>query len=158
MRHDIDQYIANCQVCRWAENPQDKTSGLLKPLSIPQQVWQHISIDFQEFPKDKHSYDNVLMVVNQLRKHSISISYYKEITAEETAHFFIKYIYQYKGPPDTIVSDHNPQFISQFWKEFCQILQIKLKLSTAHHLQTDRQTEVINQHIQKQLQLFVSYY
>ena len=52
--------------------------------------------------------------MDQLRKHSISISYYKKITAEETAYLFIKYMYQYKRPSDTIVSDHDPQFISQF--------------------------------------------
>jgi hypothetical protein len=115
-------------------------------------------MDFQEFPKDKHGYDNVLVVVDRLGKHPISIPCYKEVTAEETAHLFIKHVYQYKGPPDTIVSDRGPQFISHFWKEFCRILRIKLKLSTAHHPQTDGQTEVANQHIQKQLRPFVSYY
>ena len=35
---------------------------------------------------------------------------------------------------------------------------MKLKLSTTHHLQTDRQTEIMNQYLNQQLYLFVNYY
>jgi len=42
------------------------------------------------------------------------------------------HVYQWTGPPDTIVSDWGPQFISDFWNEFCRILGVKLRLSTAY--------------------------
>jgi len=45
-----------------------------------------------------------------------------------------------------------------FWTEFCQILGIKIKLSTAHHPQTDSQTEIINQYLEQHLKPFVNYY
>jgi hypothetical protein len=48
--------------------------------------------------------------------------------------------------------------VSHFWKEFCRILGIKLKLSTAYHPQTDGQTEIINQYIDQRLRPFVNYY
>ncbi len=63
------------------------------------------------------------------------------------AELYIQHIYCSKGVPDLIVSDQGPQFISNFWKEFCRILGVKLKLYTAHHPQTDGQTEIINQYI-----------
>ena len=57
-----------------------------------------------------------------------------------------------------VVFDCSPQFVSAFWNEFCSIIGVKLKLSTAHHLEMDGQTEIVNQHIAMQLQLYVNYY
>jgi hypothetical protein len=74
------------------------------------------------------------------------------------ARLFVLYILQTYRIPDSIVSDCRPQFISEFWNELCRILGIKLKLSTAFYLQTDRQTEIINQYIDQQLRPFVNYY
>ena len=56
------------------------------------------------------------------------------------------------------MSDRGPQFISDFWDEFCRILGIKLKLSTAFHPQTDGQTEIMNQYLDQRLRPFVNYY
>lgn len=49
-------------------------------------------------------------------------------------------------------------FISDFWDEFCSLLGVKLKLSSAAHPQTDGQTEVLNQHMAQRLRPYVSYY
>lgn len=74
------------------------------------------------------------------------------------AQLYVSYVYRYRGAPQTIVSDRGPQFISDFWNEFCRILGIQLKLSTAFHPQTDGQTEVMNQYLDQRLRPFVSYY
>jgi hypothetical protein len=115
-------------------------------------------MDFVSFNRDKHGYDNILVVINYLLKKSISISYYKIITAEEIASLFIYYIWRYFGPPDSIILDRGPQFISDFWAKFCRLLNIKFKLSTAHHPQTDGQTEIINQYLEQRLRSFINYY
>ena len=64
------------------------------------------------------------------------------------ASLFIYHIWRYFGLPDSIVSDRGPQFISAFWTEFCRLLGTKLKRSTAYYLQTDGQTEIINQYLE----------
>jgi transposase InsO family protein len=155
---DVDRYVRNCHPCRRASSPRDKTPGLLQPLPVPDRPWQQISMDFVSFNKDKHGYDNVLVVMDRLSKESISIPCHKTTTAEEMASLFIYHIWRYFGPPDSIVSDRGPQFISTFWTEFCRLLGIKLKLSTAHHPQTDGQTEIMNQYLEQRLRPFVSYY
>ena len=68
------------------------------------------------------------------------------------------YVYRIYGPPDSIVSDRGPQFISAFWKELTGILGIKLKLSTAYHPQTDGQTEIANQYLDQRLRPFVTHF
>lgn len=74
------------------------------------------------------------------------------------AQLFVEHVYRHQGPPMTIVLDRGPQFISDFWNEFCKILGIQLKLSTAHHAQTDGQTEIINQHIATRIRPFINHH
>jgi hypothetical protein len=158
MSDNIRQYIRNCAACQRATVPRDKTPGLLQPLPIPERPWQHISMDFKSFPPDKTGYDMIFVVVDRLSKRAYSIPCYKTTTAKDMARLFITHVWRTHGPPDTIVSDRGPQFISVFWHEFCRILGIKLKLSTADHPQTDGQTEIMNQYIDQRLRPFVNYY
>jgi transposase InsO family protein len=62
------------------------------------------------------------------------------------------------GIPETIISDRGPQFISDFWNEFCTRIGTKLKLSTANHPQTDGQTEIVNQYFDQRLRPYINYY
>ena len=157
-RKTVDRYVRNCLKCRRAENPRDRPPGLLNPLPVPDRPWQHISMDFRSFPKDKSGHDAAFVVVDRLSKLPISIPCFKTTSAADMAELFITHVYRHYGAPESIVSDRGPQFISNFWNEFCRILGIKLKLSTADHAQTDGQTEIINQHIAMRLRPFVNYY
>jgi transposase InsO family protein len=154
----VAQYIRNCHPCRRSHVPRDRTPGLLHPLPVPTRPWQHVTMDFKSFPKDKHGYDAAYVVIDRLSKQSISIPCYKTTTAKDMAQLYVSYVYRYRGAPQTIVSDRGPQFISEFWNEFCRILGIQLKLSTAFHPQTDGQTEVMNQYLDQRLRPFVNYY
>ena len=158
MTSDIDRYVRNCHDCRRATIPRDKTPGLLKPLPIPERPWQHISIDFHELPTDRNGYNMVMLIVDRFGKRPISLPCNKNIDAKGAARLYINYPYRIYGPPDTIVSDRGPQFISAFWNEFTRILGIKLKLSTAYHPQTDGQTEIVNQYLDQRLRPFVNYF
>ena len=52
--------------------------------------------------------------------------------------------------------DRGPQFAVEFMHELNHILGIQTKLSTAYHLQTNRQTERLNQDVEQYLRLFMS--
>ena len=147
-RKFVERYVNNCGACGRASNPKDKKPALLQPLPIPDRPWQHISMDFRSFPKDKFGYDAALVIVDRLSKRPVSIPCHKNINAEQLARLFIEHIYRHRGP----------QFISAFWREFCRILGIKLKLSTAHHAQTDGQTEIANQYIVYRLRPYINHY
>ncbi|KAL1979106.1 hypothetical protein VTN96DRAFT_6844 [Rasamsonia emersonii] len=155
---EVDRYVDNCLICKRTATWRDKPPGLLHPLPIPVRPWQHVSMDFRSFPKDKHGFDAVFVVVDRLSKRPVSVPCHKTITARQMARLYVDHVYRWTGPPDTIVSDRGGQFISEFWDEVCKILRVKLKLSTSHHPQTDGQTEIVNQYMAQRLRPFVSYY
>ena len=88
-----------------------------------------------------------MVFVYRLSKRPISVPYYSTATARDLAEIFIDRVWRHYGPPDSMVLDRGPQFISDFWHEFTSILRVKLALSTADHPQTDGQTEIMNQYI-----------
>ena len=154
----VERFIRNCHACRRANAPRDRAPGLLQPLPIPQRPWQHITMDFQSFPPDTYGYDTIFVVIDRLSKQAFSIPYFKTTTAKDMARLYIQNIYRIRGAPESIVSDRGPQFISDFWDEFCRILGVQLKLSTAFHPETDGQTEIMNQYLAQRLRPFTSYY
>lgn len=46
--------------------------------------------------------------------------------------------------PRSLVSDHDPLFISRFWRELFRLSGIRLRMSSTYHPQTDRKSEVLN--------------
>ena len=154
----VKQYCRNCHTCRRIQVPRDRKPGLLHPLPVPSRPWEHITVDYCSFNKDKHGFDNVLVFIDRFSKQAVSIPCQKTSDARDLAKLYIYHIYRYFGPPLSITSDRGPQFVSRFWTTLCTILGTKRQLSTADHPQTDGQTEIYNQYLQRRLRPFVSYY
>ena len=68
----------------------------------------------------------------------------------------LREVFRIHGFPSDIVSDRGPQFISQFWRAFCQLLGASVSLSSGFHPQSNGQTERVNQELEKFLRCFVS--
>ncbi len=69
------------------------------------------------------------------------------ISSEGIAKIYRDDIWKLHGIPGKILSDRGPQFASKFMEEFTKALGTRRQLLTAYHLQTDGQTERINQEI-----------
>jgi len=50
---------------------------------------QHLYIDFKEFPKDRNSYDCILVFIDRLSKAVVTIPCYKTINLRQLAKLFI---------------------------------------------------------------------
>ena len=142
MSKDIRKHVKECDACQRAKASNQPPVGELHPLPIPQRPWQSIGMAYLgPVPVAKSGNDMILIAVDRLTKMAHFIPTTTKVTAKDTAELFLRYVFQYHGLPDNIISDRDPKFTSHFWKNLQKILGIKLLMSTAEHPQTDGQSE-----------------
>jgi hypothetical protein len=92
-----------------------KTPSILKPLSIPSQHWEEVSMDFiTRLPKSEGK--SVIMVIaKRLTKyaHFCALSHPFKASIVSTA--FMETVQKLHGSPKIIVSDRDPIFTGHFW-------------------------------------------
>src|SRR5260370_25322538 len=94
---------------------------------------------------DLKGYNTVLVVVDHLSKRIHTIPTVTSLDSTGVARLFLKHIWHHHGLPEEVISDHGPTFVSNFSCKLTALLRVKLTPSTSYHLQTDHQTESINQ-------------
>ena len=72
-------------------------------------------------------------------------------TAADLARRFATEIWRLYGLPRDIMSDRDSRFTSSTWKEFLNVMGIRLRMSTSFHPHTDGQIERVNQVIEAYL-------
>ena len=81
----------------------------------------------------------------------------EETSVEELAQLFRDNMWKLHRLPESIILDRELQFTTEITKELNKILEIKTKLSIAFHLQTNGQTEGMNQELKQYLRLFIDH-
>ncbi len=160
MRKTIDRYIRNCYICQRSKTSRNKSNDLLQSLSISEQRWQDIAMNFIIDLSDSSEYNAILTIICRLSKerHYIScITDDEDITVEKTAEMLIQWVYWTHDLSSFIVSDRDSQFISILWKFLCKRLSISLRLFIIYHSQIDDQSEQVNQNVERYLRFFCSY-
>ena len=111
--------------------------------------------NFTEMPESL-GYNNILVVVDRFFKEAVFIPCTKEENTLTTAELFRDHVWCQHGLPSLVISDRGSIFASHFMGELYKILEIKRKMSTAFHPQTDGQTERLNREINTYLRIYVS--
>jgi hypothetical protein len=160
MTYDIRAFVKSCELCVRTKASRVAAPGFLRPLPIPFQAWEDISVDYitplPPCERGGRKYNHIAVVVCRLTKmrHFIAT---ESLKAEELADLFISRVYSLHGAPQTIVSDRGTQFISEFWRELSSRLSITLHPSSAFHPETDGQTERINAILEQYLRAFMNF-
>ncbi len=160
MRKTIDRYIQNCYICQRSKTSRNKSNDLLQSLSISEQRWQNIVMNFIIDLSDSYDYNAILTVIYKLLKerHYIScITDDEDITVEKTAEMLLQWVYRSHDLSNFIVFDRDSQFIFILWKFLCKRLSIFLRLFIVYHSQIDDQSERVNQNVERYLRFFCSY-
>jgi hypothetical protein len=144
----VKQFVRNCGVCGRTKVWRDRKQGLLRPLPVPEQQWQEISVDFIGPLPLSQGYDMITVFTDRLSKGVLLAASHSTITSEDFAKLFISSCYALHGLPRAIVSDRGPQFIGQAWQTVCKLLRIERRISTAFHPQTDGATERTNTEVE----------
>lgn len=112
-------------------------------------------MDFIEGLPKSAKYNSILVVVDKFSKYAHFFPRSHPYTAFQIALTCITHIYKLHGLPKAIISDRDKVFTSLVWKELFKLLKVTLLMSSAYHLQTDGQTERVNQCLKTYLRCFV---
>jgi hypothetical protein len=159
LRKDISQFIRNCETCHRIKPVRHAPYGLLKPLSVPQRRWESVSMDFiVGLPSSgTSSSDCILVVVDRLTKMAHFIPCLSTLDAPGFASLFRDNIFRLHGLPDSVISDRDSLFTSDFSRALASVLKIKQRMSTSFHPQTDGQTERVNAILEQYLRAYCNY-
>jgi transposase InsO family protein len=108
-------------------------------------------------PGGSYSYNSVLFLVDRFSKRARFIPNHKDDTAMEVAILFWNRIMGDVGIPKIIISDRDPKFTSEFWRNLHDMLGTKLAFSTAYHPQTDGLAERMIQTLEEMIRRFCSF-
>lgn len=157
MRKYIKDYISGCDTCLRNKNSHHKPYGLLQPLPVPDTPWASVSVDFITQLPPSNDFTAICVFVDRFSKMALFIPSTNQIDAEGTSELFIKHVFCHFGLPSDMVSDRGATFTSKFTQYLLRGLQIKQKLSTAFHPQTDGQTERVNSVLEQYLRCYINY-
>ncbi len=157
MKKTVDAYIKGCKVCQCTKTSTQAKAAPLYPNTIRTEPWMHISVNMITRLPMLSGHDALLVIVDRFSKAIIPVTCNVKLSAEGWAWILWDHIYTRHGMPQVVISDWGPQFISKFMKELYRMLDITQNTSTAFHLQTDRQTEQVNQEIEKYLWIFINH-
>lgn len=139
MASDVKKYIETCDACLKSKRGTGKQPGLLMKIETPTRPWEVIHMDFvSALPMGgAEDFNTCLVIADRATKKAKFIPTHDKATAKDIAHLYWSKVYADYGLPSSIISDRDPKFTSGFWKHLFRLLGVKLRMSTAHHPQTD---------------------
>ena len=153
----VQTYCDSCPQCQQNKASNKRPFGLLQPHSIPDSRWSVVSLDFVSgLPMTSRKHDSIFVFVDKLTKMVHLAATSKTCSTKHASQLFLQHVWAQHGSPVTLISDRDTRFTSDFWQQFCTLLGITTKMSTAYHPQTDGQTERANRTIEEVLRHFTA--
>ena len=155
MTKDVDDYVKSCSICQLNRHSTQRATGLLHPIKSDR-PWQIVTMDFVgKFAPGRITGNTMcLVMVDKFSKYVLLESVPESVNAEQTADIFVRRVVSQFGVPESVISDRGPQFTADIWQRALNLLGSRASLATAHHPETDGQSE---RAIQTLLKLVRSY-
>ena len=131
MQGFIKKYIYYYNICKCKKGYRFKKQGVFRLLSVLDQRWKDISIDFVTGILAIKGAKAICNIINCLSKERYHIATDKEIDTEKLADLFIYHVWKLHDLPRFIISDRGNQFVNDFWKFLCKRLGINIHLFNA---------------------------
>ena len=154
---EVKRYVEGCDQCQRMKNRVEILAGKLRPNEVLEKPWQHISVDFIMKLPVSRGHDSILVVCDRFSKMSHFVATTEKTTAKGLANLFRDNMWKLHGLLESMISDRGLQFVAGLTKKLNKMLGIETKLSTAYHLEIDRQMERTNQELEQYLRMYVNY-
>ncbi|GBG63273.1 hypothetical protein CBR_g37359 [Chara braunii] len=156
MKNDCVEYVRSCKVCQRNKSSTRAPLGLLRPLPIPDQPGDSVSIDFMDtHVKSRHGKSQVMVIVDCFSKYAVFVPLPSEARTDLVIQRFFDCWVSENGIPLSIVSDRDSRFTSQNWQELMGVYGSKLLMSSGRHPETNGQTEQMNKILQQVLRMYI---
>ncbi|GBG67242.1 hypothetical protein CBR_g88531 [Chara braunii] len=156
MKNDCIEYVRRCKVCQRNKSTTRAPRGLLRPLPIPDQAGDSVSIDFMDTGvKSRHGKSQVMVIVDRFSKYAVFVPLPAESRTELVIQKFFDFWVSEHGVPLSIVSVRDTRFTSQNWQKLMRVYGSKLLMSSGRHPETNGQTEQMNKILQKVLRMYI---
>src|SRR5438034_2526405 len=141
MYKDIEDYIKRCDSCQSRGNKGG--SGYLNPIKVGE-PFERIGIDFVgPLERTKKGNKYILVITDYLTKWPEAKAM-KEATAKNVIEFIYQEVICRHGCPRVILSDRGTHFRNELVDGLCEKFEIKHKLSSSYHPQTNGLVERFN--------------
>ena len=108
---------------------------------FPSRPWESIGMDFVGPFVEVDNFNYILLVICRMTGMVHLIPTRTDVSAKQVAELYVKEIVRLHSIPESIMSDRDMKFTSQFWKELSRILGQHLLMSSSYHPQTDGSLE-----------------
>lgn len=132
MKGDVTKWISECPTCQIGKHENVKIPGLLQPLAIPTTPWREIAMDFISGLPNSKGNDIIWVITDRYSRYTHFLPFSQPVTAKGLALIFFDNIFKLHGIPNSIVSDRDPLFLSDFWQTLFKISRTRLHTSTSY--------------------------
>ena len=154
---DVHQYVTTCPACQQMKVFPARGARTLQPIPPSSIPWEEITADLiVELPQSQ-GFNAIFIVVDHFTKHAHFIPTTLNLSAEGATKIFHDRVWTQHGWPKKIIMDRGTQFTVKFAIAVNKSIGIQTALSIAYHLQTNGQTEHINQDLEQYLCLYTNY-
>ncbi len=144
MKQDVKHFVHTCVKCQSTKFIYKMKYGLCRPLPIPSEPWESVSMDFMtQLPKWNGMY-TIFVVIIQFCKLAKMAPITTIATTFDSAKLFFNMWVRHHGLPQFIISDRDVKFTTGFLKHLFQKVTMKLLFNMAFHPQINGQIERVN--------------
>ena len=158
MSIDVETFCKGCHQCQ-VNNIQTKfAAGQRHPIPIPMRRWSVVAMDFiTGLSMSKNGFDTLLTITDKLSKRVHLIPFKsKGSSAASVAQLYFDNVWRHHGCPQTIISDRDKLFVSEFYTTLHKLIGTQLNFTAPYHAAADGQSERTNQTVKNMLRKFIN--
>ena len=134
---DVAEYVRSCEICQRAKQRSGKVPGLHQPIEIVPKA-HTIALDFLgPLNRTARGKNSVVVIIDSFTKRVFLEAVDTNVTANQTAEIIVNRVVRHQGMPRVIRSDRDSRFTGEVWSAIWTKLGATIKLTTAHHHQSN---------------------